>query len=110
MFLSPHCYMGIASMEILLRTRKLARDLYSICARFYGLNEYDIGNWRASRHRLGDKAYILSSKRSFPVSEPAEDWGARNLLYSLTFNTGDLINISGLAATRIMSQECLFGC
>lgn len=68
--------------------------VFDMCS-FYGHNEYDIGNWRAPRHRLSDEAYILSYKRNFPVSEPAEDWGARNLLYSLTFNTGNLINIPG---------------
>ncbi|MCJ1430405.1 hypothetical protein MMC29_008323, partial [Sticta canariensis] len=68
--------------------------VFDMCS-FYGHNEYDTGNWRAPRHRLSEKAYILSYKRNFPVSEPAEDWDARNLLYSLTFNTGNLINIPG---------------
>lgn len=37
---------------------------------FYGHNEYEIGNWRAARHRLSDKLYVRSYKRHFPVSEP----------------------------------------
>jgi protein-ribulosamine 3-kinase len=68
--------------------------VFDVCS-FYGHNEYDIGNWRAPRHRLSDRAYTLCYKRSFPVSEPAEDWSARNLLYSLTFSIGNLINIPG---------------
>lgn len=62
---------------------------------FYGHNEYDTGNWRAPRHRLSNEAYIESYKRRFPVSEPAEDWNARNLLYSLTFNIGNALYIPG---------------
>jgi len=68
--------------------------VFDVCS-FYGHNEYDTGNWRAPRHRLSDEAYIQCYKRALPVSEPAEDWGARNLLYSLTFNIGNLINIPG---------------
>ncbi len=37
---------------------------------FYAHNEYEIGNWRAPRHRLSDKVYVRSYKRNFPVSEP----------------------------------------
>lgn len=68
--------------------------MWDMCS-FYGHNEYDTGNWRAPRHRLSDKAYILCYKRHYAPSEPAEDWGARNLLYSLPFNIGTLINIPG---------------
>jgi protein-ribulosamine 3-kinase len=39
---------------------------------FYGHNEYDIGNWRAARHRLSNRAYVRNYKRNFPVSEPGE--------------------------------------
>ena len=53
---------------------------------FYGHNEYDIGNWRAPRHRLSNKAFITAYKRRYPVSEPERDWDWRNLLYSLIFN------------------------
>lgn len=37
---------------------------------FYGHNEYEIGNWRAARHRLSNKMYVRNYKRNFPVSEP----------------------------------------
>ena len=36
----------------------------------YAHNEYEVGNWRAPRHRLSDKAYMQSYQRNFPVSEP----------------------------------------
>jgi hypothetical protein len=39
---------------------------------FYGHNEYDIGNWRAPRHKLSNKAYIRNYKQNFPVSEPGQ--------------------------------------
>lgn len=58
---------------------------------FYGHNEYDTGNWRAPRHMLSRKEYIRSYLQVFPMSEPKEDWNARNLLYSLTFNIGNAI-------------------
>jgi len=62
-------------------------------ASFYGHNEYDIGNWRAPRHRVSSKAYIDNYKCHFPVSEPIEDWDARNRLYSLTFNIGNAMYV-----------------
>ena len=66
--------------------------VFDVCS-FYGHNEYDTGNWRAPRHKLSDKKYIDNYKKVFPVSEPVEDWDARNLLYSLTFNIGNAISI-----------------
>ena len=58
-------------------------------------NEYEIGNWRASRHRLSNKSYIRSYKRNFPVSEPEEEWDSRNLLYSLRYDLATAVNIPG---------------
>lgn len=49
-------------------------------------NEYEIGNWRAPRHRLSNESYILNYKRNVPVSEPEEEWDARNLLYPLRYD------------------------
>ena len=68
--------------------------VFDVCS-FYGHNEYDTGNWRAPRHRLSSKAYIKEYKKRFPVSQPEDDWDARNLLYSLTFNIGNTIYIPG---------------
>ena len=80
----------------------------------YAHNEYELGNWRAPRHRLSNKSYVRNYKRNFPVSEPGEqiscedeqkrkntdreaedEWDARNLLYSLRFNIGTAILIPG---------------
>lgn len=58
---------------------------------FYAHNEYETGNWRAPRHRLSSRTYIRAYQRNFPVSEPEEDWDARNLLYSLVYNTNAAI-------------------
>ncbi|KAG8530796.1 uncharacterized protein KY384_004153 [Bacidia gigantensis] len=54
---------------------------------FFAHNEYELGNWRSPRHRLGSKTYIRNYKRAFPASEPEDEWDLRNLLYSLRFNT-----------------------
>jgi fructosamine-3-kinase len=37
---------------------------------FYAHNEYEIGNWRAARHRLSNPVYVREYKRNFPPSEP----------------------------------------
>ncbi|KAL8648353.1 MAG: hypothetical protein Q9226_006029 [Calogaya cf. arnoldii] len=61
----------------------------------YAHNEYEIGNWRAPRHRLSNKSYIRNYKRNFPVSEPEEEWDARNLLYSLRYDLATFIHYPG---------------
>ena len=38
----------------------------------YAHNEYELGNWRAARHRLSNESYVSNYKRQFPVSEPGE--------------------------------------
>ena len=68
--------------------------VFDVCS-FYGHNEYDTGNWRAPRHRVSDTAYVECYKQRIPPSEPVEDWSARQLLYSVCFNMGNLINIPG---------------
>jgi len=78
--------------------------VFDVCS-FYGHNEYDTGNWRAPRHRLSSKAYIRAYKRNFPVSEPVEDWDARNLLYSLTFNIGNTIYIPGSQQREVVYDD-----
>jgi protein-ribulosamine 3-kinase len=84
------CWDGNTAMD----ARTGEAFVFDVCS-FYGHNEYDTGNWRAPRHRLSNKAYIRNYKKHFPVSEPVEDWDARNLLYSLTFNIGNTIYIPG---------------
>ncbi|KAK6821207.1 hypothetical protein PG987_015607 [Apiospora arundinis] len=39
---------------------------------FYAHNEYELGNWRTSRHRLSGKTYIRTYKKYFPASEPGQ--------------------------------------
>lgn len=63
--------------------------------RVHPTDEYDTGNWRAPRHRLSHPDYIRNYKLRYPPSEPVEDWDARNLLYSLTFNMGNIYQIPG---------------
>jgi protein-ribulosamine 3-kinase len=74
--------------------------IFDVCS-FYGHNEYDTGNWRAPRHRLSNKSYIRAYKKVLPVSEPAEDWDARNQLYSLPFNIGNAIYIPGSSQQQV---------
>ncbi|KAL8826747.1 MAG: hypothetical protein Q9170_007285 [Blastenia crenularia] len=81
----------------------------------YAHNEYELGNWRAPRHRLSNKSYIRNYKRKFPVSEPEEDeWDARNLLYSLRFNIGTAILIPGCNQRNVvfddMTELCKMFC
>lgn len=78
--------------------------VFDVCS-FYGHNEYDTGNWRAPRHRLSDKAYIENYKKHFPPSEPAEDWDARNILYSLTFNIGNTLYIPGSEQRQVVYDD-----
>ncbi|KAL8787663.1 MAG: hypothetical protein Q9213_002094 [Squamulea squamosa] len=90
------CWDGNTAMDI----RTGQAFVFDVCS-FYGHNEYDTGNWRAPRHRLSNKAYIRNYKKNFPVSEPEEDWDARNLLYSLTFNIGNTIYIPGSSQRQV---------
>ncbi|TQS33569.1 hypothetical protein Golomagni_06082 [Golovinomyces magnicellulatus] len=85
-----NCWDGNTAMDA--KTGKVV--VFDLCS-LYGHNEYDIGNWRAPRHRLSDKAYVQSYKTFFPISEPVEDWDARNLLYSLPYNIGNALYVPG---------------
>ena len=59
------CWDGNTAMD--MRTGEAF--VFDVCS-FYGHNEYDIGNWRAPRHRLSSKVYVRNYKRHYPVSEP----------------------------------------
>lgn len=37
---------------------------------FYAHNEFELGDWRAKRHKLSDAAYSEAYKNLVPVSEP----------------------------------------
>lgn len=78
--------------------------MFDVCS-FYGHNEYDTGNWRAPRHRLSNKTYIRAYKSRLPVSPPEDDWDARNLLYSLTFNIGNTIYIPGSSQKQVVYDD-----
>lgn len=77
--------------------------VFDVCS-FYGHNEYDTGNWRAPRHRLSNKTYIREYKSRFPVP-PEDDWDARNILYSLTFNIGNTIYIPGSSQRQTVYDD-----
>ncbi|PHH85027.1 hypothetical protein CDD83_1026 [Cordyceps sp. RAO-2017] len=72
---------------------------------FYGHNEYDTGNWRAPRHRLSRDAYIQAYQRLMPPSEPADEWEARNLLYSLPFNIANAAYIPGSTLRDVVYED-----
>lgn len=86
-----------------------AAFIFDACS-FYGHNEYDTGNWRAPRHRLSNPAYIREYKLHFPPSPPEEDWDARNLLYSLTFNIGNAIYIPGSDQRQVVFDDMVTLC
>ena len=83
--------------------------VFDVCS-FYDHNEYDTGNWRAPRHRLSNKAYIREYRSRFPVSPPEDDWDARNLLYSLTFNIGNTIYIPGSNQRQVVFDDMMTLC
>lgn len=37
---------------------------------FYAHNEFDLGDWRAERHKLSQRDYVEAYKKLVPVSEP----------------------------------------
>ncbi|KAE9362627.1 hypothetical protein N431DRAFT_358381 [Stipitochalara longipes BDJ] len=78
--------------------------VFDACS-FYGHNEYDIGNWRAPRHRVSAKEYVDCYLKHCPQSEPVEEWDARNLLYSLTFNIGNAIYIPGSQQRFVVFED-----
>ena len=78
--------------------------MFDACS-FYGHNEYDTGNWRAPRHRLSKRMYIKEYKSRFPVSPPEDDWDARNILYSLTFNIGNTIYIPRSSQRQVVYDD-----
>ncbi|KAK3347045.1 Fructosamine kinase-domain-containing protein [Lasiosphaeria hispida] len=79
---------------------------------FYAHNEYEIGNWRAARHRLSSKAYVKSylNSENFPASEPVEEWNDRNLLYSLRFDLGTAILIPGCNQRQVVKDNMTVLC
>lgn len=77
--------------------------MFDVCS-FYD-NEYDTDNWRAPRHRLSNKRYIREYKSRLPVSPPEDDWDARNMLYSLTFNIGNTIYIPGSSQKQVVYDD-----
>lgn len=92
-------------------------------ASFWAHNEYELGNWRASRHRLSASGAVQAYKDEFPPSKPGRrclllgsefsigvsswtvanalaahsehQWDDRNRLYSLRFDIGTVIGIPG---------------
>ena len=78
--------------------------VFDACS-FYGHNEYDIGNWRAPRHQLSNEKYIKEYKSHFPASPPEDDWDARNILYSLTFNIGNTIYIPRSSQRQVVYDD-----
>ena len=49
--------------------------------------------------------YIRNYKLRYAPSEPVEDWDARNLLYSLTFNIGNTIQIAGSTQRQVVYED-----
>ncbi len=83
--------------------------MFDVCS-FYGHNEYDTGNWRAPRHRLSNKTFIKEYKSRFPVSPPEDEWDARNILYSLTFNIGNAMYIPGSTQRQVVYDDMALLC
>ncbi|OQU95506.1 hypothetical protein CLAIMM_01695 [Cladophialophora immunda] len=62
----------------------------------YAHNEYELGAWNLSRHRIY-RSYIEEYRKHFPASPPAEDFEDRLILYQLRFNlTSSACYLSGM--------------
>ncbi|KAM7189970.1 putative Ketosamine-3-kinase [Rhypophila sp. PSN 637] len=85
-------------------TRIPAVFVFDPCS-FYAHNEYETGNWRAPRHKLSSPEYIQTYQRYFPISEPVEDWDARNRLYSLSYNIGNALYIPGSDQKNVVIDD-----
>ncbi|KAK3941651.1 Fructosamine kinase-domain-containing protein [Diplogelasinospora grovesii] len=77
---------------------------------FYGHNEYEIGNWRAPRHRLSNRKYVRNYKRVFHPSEPKKEWNDRNLLYSLRYDLATAILIPGCNQRQVVKDNMTLLC
>jgi fructosamine-3-kinase len=51
---------------------------------FYAHNEYEIGNWRAVRHRLSAAVYVKNYLREYPASEPSKPLSLSYLISCVT--------------------------
>ncbi|KAM7185625.1 Fructosamine kinase domain containing protein [Rhypophila sp. PSN 637] len=78
--------------------------IFDACS-FYAHNEYEIGNWRARRHRLSGNEYVEAYKALYPPSDPASEWDDRNLLYSLRFDIGAVVLIPRSDALKEIVDE-----
>ncbi|KAI6343577.1 hypothetical protein MCOR25_011125 [Pyricularia grisea] len=83
--------------------------IFDVCS-FYAHHEYDTGNWRTPRHRLSAPAYIEAYNRLMPPSEPVEEWDARNILYSLPFNLGNLMFVPNSTQRQVVYQDMVNLC
>jgi fructosamine-3-kinase len=45
--------------------------IFDACS-FYAHNEYEIGDWRAARHRLSKPPYVQAYRQEYPESEPSK--------------------------------------
>lgn len=68
---------GNASIDVSTGSPKI---FDGVC--FYAHNEYEMAPWWAPRHKMTDE-YIAEYIKHFPVTEPAEDFKYRGLLYRL---------------------------
>ncbi|KAH8768353.1 Fructosamine kinase-domain-containing protein [Diaporthe sp. PMI_573] len=68
-------------------------------AAFYAHNEYELGIWRREMVRFG-KPFFKQYLRSFPPSEPVEQFDDRNALYVLKFDLDYCLHRPGLPLVR----------
>lgn len=68
---------------------------------FYAHNEYEIGNWRAARHRFSRDIYVENYKRNLPPSEPSMSTCHDEPLSPSLFSLG--------SAGRILPKKTGFG-
>ncbi|KAK8052076.1 hypothetical protein PG993_003461 [Apiospora rasikravindrae] len=70
----------------------------------YAHNEYELAPWRPIRHNIG-RPYINEYLKHAAVTDPAEDFEDRNLLYCIKFNLNSSAHYPGNLRFRNIVRE-----
>ncbi|KAI0157014.1 Fructosamine kinase-domain-containing protein [Xylariaceae sp. FL1272] len=71
-------------------------------AAFYAHNEMETGNWRCHYNKIHDPAYTKAYLQHYKPSEPKDEWGDRNRLYSIYYNI--IYSVNHIAEGKAVRQ------
>ena len=84
---------------------------------YYAHNEMEIGMWRCVRHKINARAYTRQYLRTFPPSEPADEWDDRNRIYCVKMNMihsahhkGDIVRQTYVMYSDAFEEDTLADC